>query len=150
MLWHAIKLHAPGNTEEERQEYLNQNGGVVINEDYNEIVFNEPTEQFFELMTSGAAPIPPVSGIGSGRGGKSVAGKGMKAQQAAAALAKRQGDRSAEIPTVSTPENPYSQRAEQEEVAFLQGKNAELNAFFQEEMRKLKEAEQELEEVKKS
>ena len=68
VLWHPIKLHPPGSTEEERNEYLVQNGGVVINEDYNEVLFNEPTEQFFELMTSGAPPIP-ASGGGVGGGG---------------------------------------------------------------------------------
>ena len=59
------------------------------------------------------------------QGVKNLTGKGLKAQQAAAvaALAKKQGDRSAEIPAVSTPGNPYSQQAEQEEVVFLQGKN---------------------------
>ena len=158
-LWHAIKLHPLGNTEEEREEYRRLNKGVVVNEDYNEVVFSEPTEAFFEILTTGAPPILSAGGgggSGSGtaaRGGKSSSsGRGGKAQQAAAAaqLAKRQGERSAEIPAAPTPGNPYSQQTEADEVAILQAKYKELMGFVEEEQKKLINAEKELEEVKKT
>ena len=158
VLWHAIKLHPPGNNDEEREEYRRKMGGVVINEDYNEVVFSEPTESFFEVLTSDK-PVGPVPGSagGGGRGGKGGPGSrgGKSAANGSAGAAKGQENvntnisRTAEIPAVSTAGNPYSLQAEEEEVEFLEGKYTELMKFVEEEKEALKVAEEELEEVKK-
>jgi YEATS domain-containing protein 4 len=55
-LFHFLHLHPYGpNKEEERDKGL-----TVDAYQYEEIVFGDPTEQFFEILTKVPAPPPPV------------------------------------------------------------------------------------------
>jgi len=55
-LFHFLHLHPYGpNKEEERDKGL-----TVDAFQYEEIVFGDPTEQFFEILTKMPAPPPPL------------------------------------------------------------------------------------------
>ncbi|KAL2164417.1 hypothetical protein VTH06DRAFT_3633 [Thermothelomyces fergusii] len=54
-LYHHLRLHPYGRTEEEKAA-MRLNGGEVISWAYEEQIFNEPYEPFYELLTSGAVP----------------------------------------------------------------------------------------------
>ena len=74
-LYHHLRLHPFGRTEEEK-EAMRLNGGEVISWVYEEQIFNEPYEPFYDILISGALP-PSAStlkdGGGSGGGGGSGA-----------------------------------------------------------------------------
>ncbi|KAK3340752.1 protein AF-9 [Neurospora tetraspora] len=66
-LYHHLRLHPFGRTEEEK-EAMRLNGGEVISWVYEEQIFNEPYEPFYEILTSGALP-PSASTLKDGGGG---------------------------------------------------------------------------------
>ena len=134
-LWHALKLHPYGPDAEgirERRE-------AVISQSYEEIVFNEPAEPFYEILTSGA-PLVPQQG---------ARGKGGKGAKQAAAIEKN-GDRSAEIPYAESAENPYSQKTEGQEIDRMNEAIKKVEAMVKEERAKLVEREKVLMELRKS
>lgn len=76
-LYHHLRLHPFGRTEEEK-EAMRLNGGEVISWVYEEQIFNEPYEPFYDILISGALPPPPGStlkdgGSGGGGGGSGAA-----------------------------------------------------------------------------
>ncbi|KAI0480372.1 yeats family-domain-containing protein [Xylariaceae sp. FL0804] len=110
-LYHHLRLHPYGRTEAERKAM--QDNGEVVAWSYEEQLFNEPYEDFYKILTSGAhdkgAPMP-----GGGKGGKGGGkGKGKGAPQSHPAAA--EGDvkeRSAMIPLANKPAQPFSRETE--------------------------------------
>ncbi|KAI9780788.1 MAG: NuA4 histone H4 acetyltransferase complex and the SWR1 complex subunit [Peltula sp. TS41687] len=104
-LWHTLKIHPYGpDAEQQRAERR-----AIISQNYEEIIFNEPVEAFYDMLTG--APDKPVGkggGGGGGGGGSSKTGKASSKQKAPA--------RTAEIPLRSTRENPYSRDTEGKEL----------------------------------
>lgn len=129
-LWHGLKLHPYGPDAEGQRERRD----AIISQNYEEVVFNEPVEPFYELLTSG--PAQPVRGKGS---------KGSKQ-----AAFKKGGDRSAEIPYAETPDNPYSQKTEGEELDRLNEAIKTVEIMVKEERAKMADREKALEELKKN
>lgn len=127
-LWHGLKLHPYGPDAEGQKERKD----AIVSQNYEEVVFNEPVEAFYEILTGGAAP--PTRGKGS---------KGSKQ-----ASSKRGGERTAEIPYSESPNNPYSQKTEGEELDRLNEAIKVVDAMIKEERAKLAEREKTLEELK--
>ena len=130
-LWHALKLHPYGPDAEGQRERRE----AVVSQNYEEIIFNEPVEPFYDLLTSGAPP-PPTRG------------KGSKASKQAAL--KRNNERSAEIPYAESAENPYSQKTEGQELDRLNEAIKTVEQMVKNERTKLGEREKVLTELRKS
>ncbi len=104
-LWHSLKIHPYGpDADVQRAERR-----PIISQNYEEIIFNEPFEQFYEILTSGGGSGPASErllhassaammaataggggggvggGGGRGQGGKPAGGKTAAAAAAAAA-----------------------------------------------------------------
>ena len=67
-MYHYLRLHPYGRTEEEKQAMITANG-EVRSWSYEEQLFNEPYEAFFNILTSGAVPKnwKPSGGKGKGK-----------------------------------------------------------------------------------
>ena len=91
-IWHPLKLHPYGDDAEGQKERRE----TVKSVSYEEILFNEPVEQFFDIMTGGA---PAVKAKG-GKAGKAVA-KSLP---------------TADIPERNTKDNSFSREEEQKEL----------------------------------
>ena len=128
-LWHSLKLHPYGPDAEGKKERRE----VVVSQNYEEVVFTEPVEQFYDLLTGGTGIVQPAKGK-SGKGGKQP----------------QQGGRTAEIPYSDSPKNPYSQRTEAKEIDRLTEAIKTVDQMLKEEKAKLAERETKLDELKKS
>ena len=100
---------------------------------YEEAVFNEPAEAFYEVLTTGAVSMQ--GGRGKGKGAKAALG--------------RKGERTAEIPFVETDGNPYSLRIEGRELDRLKEAVKQVETMAGEERMKLAERERLLGELRK-
>ena len=127
-VYHQLKLHPYG----EGKEAAKERGDSVVSQNYEEIVFNEPAEAFYQILTN---PTPPQA---RGKAG----GKNAKL--------KKQGERTAEIPERESPSNPYSQHAEAVEVDRLVEARKQVEQMVKEERERLIEREKELEALRKS
>lgn len=127
-LWHSLKLHPYGHDAEGKKERRE----VVVSQNYEEVVFNEPVEQFYDLLTGGPA-------TAKGKGGKNTK---QSIQQ--------QGKRTAEIPFNETPENPYSRATESKEMDRLAEANKTVDQMIKEERDRLVEREKKLAELRES
>jgi YEATS domain-containing protein 4 len=131
-LWHGLKLHPYGPDAEGQKE----RGDAIVSQNYEEVLFNEPAEQFYDILTGGG-------GVPTTNKGKS--GKGAKfAQQQAA------NGRTAEIPYADSPGNPYSKKAESDEIDRLLEAFRTVEAMKTEEQAKLAEREKKLEALRKT
>ena len=128
-LWHALKLHPFGPDAEGQKERRE----AIVSQNYEEVLFNEPHESLYDILTSG--PPPPLKGKGS-KGSKQAAGK-------------NQSERTAEIPYVETAQNPYSQRTEMQEIDRMKEATKTVDALIQEEKAKLTEKENKMDELRK-
>ncbi|PLN86326.1 putative histone acetyltransferase subunit [Aspergillus taichungensis] len=131
-LWHSLKLHPYGPDAEARKERRD----VVISQNYEEVVFNEPVEQFYDLLTGGPASAQPQKGK-SGKNTKQV-------QQP------QRGGRTAEIPLHETSENPYSRDTERKEMDRLGDATRTVEQMIKEEKQRLIEREKKLAELRES
>ena len=139
-LWHPLKLHPYGPDAEAQKERRD----TIVSQNYEEIIFNEPVEPFYDILTSGP---PPPSSSSSGRG---KGAKGSKqAAAAAAAAAKKLGDRSAEIPLEESGENPYSVRTEEAELVRLKEAIRTVEGMRRQESAVLAEKEKRLEALRR-
>lgn len=129
-LWHSLKLHPYGPDAEGMKERRE----VVVSQNYEEVVFNEPVEQFYDILTGGPATTQPQKG---------KSGKNSKAQQ-------QQGGRTAEIPYNETPKNPYSRTTENKELDRLTEAIKSVDQMLKEEKTKLAEREKKLQSLKES
>jgi len=128
-LWHSLKLHPYGHDAEGKKERRE----VVVSQNYEEVIFNEPVEQFYDLLTGGSLNGQPPKGKG---------GKNTKAGQ--------QGKRSAEIPLNETPGNPYSRATENKEMGRLGEANKTVEQMIKDEKARLIEREKKLVELRES
>ncbi|PQE16484.1 yeats family protein [Rutstroemia sp. NJR-2017a BBW] len=100
-IYHTLKLHPFGDASAQASQIANNE---VISWVYDEMVFNEPYEQFYEILTS---PAPRVKG---GGGGKKVLSGGLVGSV---------GERTALVPLTSRPGQPFSRETEKGEVRRL-------------------------------
>ncbi|KAJ6032659.1 Protein AF-9 [Penicillium herquei] len=124
-LWHSLKLHPYGPDAEGMKERRE----VVISQNYEEIIFNEPVEPFYEVLTGGPAGAAPRA-------------KGKNSKQGAG--------RSAEIPTSDTPKNPYSRVTENKELDRMAEAMKTVDSMIKEEKERLVEREKTLAELRES
>ena len=127
-VYHQLKLHPWG----ENAEAMRAGTRPVVSESYEEVVFNEPSEAFYEILTN-AAP-PPAKGKSAAKMAK----------------LKKGGERTAEIPDKESADNPYSVRAEMRELDRLAAATKQVESMLAEEKRTLAEREMELEELRQS
>lgn len=136
-LYHHLRLHPYGRNEEEK-EAMRLAGGDVISWVYEEQVFNEPYEPFYEILTSGA--LPPGGSLRPKGGGKTKGGKGGKEQNEVAS--RSEGgvlERSAMIPMANRPGHPFSRETEALEIKKLKeavGKVNDMSARLAAELEK--------------
>ena len=126
-IYHQLKLHPFG----EDKEAAKERGDSVVSQNYDEIVFNEPVEAFFDVLTSGPLPAKGKSATKSSK-------------------LKKGGDRTAEIPSQESPDNPYSMRTELKELDRLNEAIKQVEALAKEERAHLAEREKELEGLRKT
>ncbi|KAI9669559.1 MAG: NuA4 histone H4 acetyltransferase complex and the SWR1 complex subunit [Caeruleum heppii] len=98
-IWHTLKIHPYGpDADRQRAERL-----PIVSQNYEEVIFNEPVEQFYEILTGGAE--------------KSHKGKSGKAGSKQASIARNNHERrTAEIPERATADNVYSKETEGKEL----------------------------------
>ncbi len=125
-LWHQLKLHHYGKDAEAAKERRDP----VVSQSYEEVIFNEPTETFYDIMTSGP---PPQLGRGKGaKGWKQAALKGK-------------GERTAEIPFEVSQENAFSTKTEGAELDRLKEASKTVEQMIKEESETLRKLEKEVE-----
>ncbi|KAI9859802.1 MAG: NuA4 histone H4 acetyltransferase complex and the SWR1 complex subunit [Trichoglossum hirsutum] len=132
-LWHPLKLHPYGpDAEIEREERR-----PIISQNYEEVVFNEPVDAFYDILTGGGD---------KGKGGAS--GKGGSKQSAG-----RKGEvsgRTAEVPRNKSLGNPYSEATEGEELDRMKIAIKKVEEMVKVEREKLAGREKVLEELRKT
>jgi YEATS domain-containing protein 4 len=119
-VWHGLRLHAYG-TEEERA--AQKASGEVLAWSYEEQLFNEPYENFYEILTTGA---------------EKAKGKAAGAKKKYLGPGTSIPERTALIPMRSSPGQPYSREAEQLELLRLEEarqKVEDQNRALQQQMR---------------
>ena len=167
-LYHHLRLHPYGRTEEEK-EAMRLNG-QVISWAYEEQIFNEPYEPFYEILTSGALPPPPPppqssssssSSASGARGGTAAAAGGKskdkdrdrdrdRDKQYKEAPRSEGGvlERSAMVPLTSRPEQPFSRETEQLEIEKLKKALVKVEGMVREMRAKMAEKEEKLKALK--
>ena len=144
-MYHYLRLHPYGRTEEEKQSMLASNG-EVRSWSYEEQLFNEPFDAFYRVLTAGAVPRgwKPAAGSGGGTGKGAKGGKG-KNRMPPPLPAPDSGDvweRTAMIPNSNKPGQPFSRETENAEIKKLrdaQAKTEELTAGLLAELKKKEE-----------
>jgi YEATS domain-containing protein 4 len=141
-LYHHLRLHPYGRTEAEKEAMRNGTGEVRAWV-YEEQLFNEPYESFYEILTSGAHPKGHPGGAAAAGGGGKGKGKGKsKSLQLPEKTKNVVWERSALIPLQLRPGQPFSRETEQLEVKKLaeaQTKVLEMSKKMQEELKKKEE-----------
>ncbi|KXG47902.1 uncharacterized protein PGRI_017720 [Penicillium griseofulvum] len=126
-LWHSLKLHPYGPDAEGMKERRE----TVISQNYEEIIFNEPVEQFYEILTGGSA------------GGQTGKSKGKNTKQIGQS-------RTADIPMSDAPGNPYSRMTERKELDRMAEATQTVEQMIKEEKERLIEREKYLAELRES
>jgi YEATS domain-containing protein 4 len=126
-----LKLHPYGPDAEGKKERRE----VVVSQNYEEVVFNEPVDHFYDLLTGGSGP-----------GGPGPKGKGKGKQ----AMQNRGGGRTAEIPLQETMGNPYSRTAENKELDRLAEAGRTVEQMTKQEKERLVEREKTLAALRES
>ncbi|KAK4032556.1 yeats family-domain-containing protein [Parachaetomium inaequale] len=119
-LYHHLRLHPYGRTDEEK-ENMRLNGGQVLSWAYEEQLFNEPYEPFYEILTSGAMPPASSTPTTTKSGSKGGGGKSGKDKDQIKMIRSEGGvlERSAMIPLTNRPGQPFSRETEQVEIKKL-------------------------------
>ncbi|KAI1429318.1 yeats family-domain-containing protein [Xylaria sp. FL1777] len=144
-LYHHLRLHPYGRNEAEKEAM--RTGGEVIAWTYEEQVFNEPFEEFYKILTSGArdkgTPAPGQGGRGKGKGKNAFASSSTAAE----------GDvkeRSAMIPLNTRPGQPFSRETEEAELKRLREAEEKVHQMITELNKTVKAKEEELAALKAS
>ncbi|KAI8966878.1 yeats family-domain-containing protein [Daldinia sp. FL1419] len=141
-LYHHLRLHPYGRTEAEKEAM--RNGGEVVAWVYEEQLFNEPFEDFYKILTTGARDKNASAG-GKGKGkGKNAA------QQQADSSGSEVKERSAMIPLSNRPGQPFSRETEQLEIKRLKEAEEKVHQMVLEMTKSVKAKEAELAALKKA
>ncbi|KAK7895090.1 NuA4 histone H4 acetyltransferase complex and the SWR1 complex subunit [Exophiala xenobiotica] len=125
-IWHGLKLHPYyGDVEQQKRDRT-----MISSVCYEEVLFNEPVEAFYEQLT------------GSAQVGKSKAGKGGKGQI--------KSPPTAEIPMRSSAVNKFSKEEESKELDRLGEAVKQVQQLIAEEKSKLIKEEARLQELEKT
>ncbi|KAI0383049.1 yeats family-domain-containing protein [Hypomontagnella monticulosa] len=139
-LYHHLRLHPYGRTEAEKEAM--RNGGEVVAWVYEEQLFNEPFEDFYKVLTTGAR-----DKNAGGKGGKGKGKNAAAAQQDSGASDVK--ERSAMIPLTNRPGQPFSRETEQLEIKRLKEAEDKVNQMVLEMSKSVKAKEAELAALKK-
>jgi YEATS domain-containing protein 4 len=123
-LWHSLKLHPYGPDAEGMKERRE----MVVSQNYEEVIFNEPVEPFYEILTGGG-----TNGVPRGKGKNS-----------------KMGARTADIPVGDSPKNPYSRVTENKELDRMAEATKTVEQMIREEKERLVEREKRLAELRES
>lgn len=149
-LYHHLRLHPYGRNEEEKEE-MRSGTGEVRAWIYEEQVFNEPFETFYEILTSGAHPKGHPGGANAAANGtKGGAGKG-KGKPLPAFPGKNSNDvweRSAMIPASNKPGLEFSRETEQLEIKKLKEAQDKAQQMSKQMLEELKDKEAQLAKLK--
>ena len=126
-MYHQLRLHAYGS-EAEKEEMRRK--GEVRAWGYEEMVFNEPYENFYELLTS---PMERSKG-GKGKGTRIMKG-GMVGSV---------GERTVTLPPSTRPDQPFSRETEILEIRRLKEAQSRVDELRKDIDREIREKEQEL------
>lgn len=141
-LYHHLRLHPYGRTEAEKEAM--RNGGEVVAWVYEEQLFNEPFEDFYKVLTTGARDKNASTG-GKGKG------KGKNAQQPASGDSSSEvKERSAMIPLTNRPGQPFSRETEQLEIKRLKEAEEKVDQMVREMTDAVKAKEAELAALRKA
>ncbi|KAL1839088.1 hypothetical protein VTJ49DRAFT_1889 [Mycothermus thermophilus] len=163
-LYHHLRLHPYGRTEAEK-ETMRLAGGEIISWAYEEQIFNEPYEPFYEILTSGAMPpahpLPPSSASTPTQPGhhkslskSSISGGGKskdKDKDKEVQMIRSEGgvlERSAMIPLVNRPGQPFSRETEQVEIKKLQEAMVKVDEMVRKNKEEVQRKEARLRELK--
>jgi YEATS domain-containing protein 4 len=147
-LYHYLRLHPYGRTEEEKQAMIMENG-EIRSWSYEEQLFNEPFDYFYRLLTSGAVP-RGWKGAASTPGGGAGKGKG-KNRQPPPLPDPESGDvweRTAMMPNTNRPGQPFSRETEAAEIKKLKEAQATTEEWAKKIMDQLKDKEELLAKLK--
>lgn len=152
-LWHGLKLH-PYGPDAEGQKERKEN---IVSQHYEEILFNEPSEALYEILTSGPpSPQSAVAARGKGsKGSKQIPlsagsqGTTRRGVVAGSGGGGGGGERTAEIPHSDTPGNPYSQKTEGAELDRLHEATKTVDAMVKEERARMEERDRLLKELQR-
>lgn len=131
-LYHFLRLHSYGSDSDKAQMAAS---GRVISWVYEEQLFNEPYEQFYEVLTN---PVERTKG-GKGKGTKVMRG-GMVGST---------GDRTSSIPARRREDQPFSRESERDEIRKLAEAKGKVDEMVREAQRDLRDKEEELKELRK-
>ncbi|KAI0969372.1 hypothetical protein F4678DRAFT_172500 [Xylaria arbuscula] len=144
-LYHHLRLHPYGRNEAEKEAM--RATGEVVAWTYEEQVFNEPFEEFYKILTSGArdkgTAAPGASGRGKGKGKSTYASNSTAAE----------GDvkeRSAMIPLNTRPGQPFSRETEEVELKRLREAEEKVQQMIAELNKTVNAKEEELAALKAS
>lgn len=141
-LYHYLRLHPYGRTEEEKAAMMMENG-EVRSWSYEEQLFNEPYDAFYRILTSGAVPRgwkPPGGGKGKG---KNRAPPPLPAPDSGEVW-----ERTAMIPSSNRPGQPFSRETEAAEIKKLREAQAITEDKTQKLLSELKDKEELLAKLK--
>lgn len=128
-LWHTLKIH-PYGPEAEAQRTEKR---PIISQNYEEVIFNEPVEPFYDILTGGP-----------------VKGKGKTGKSGSKQAAMREADRTAEIPQRETRDNPYSKDTEGKELDRMKEALRKVDELITAERTHLAEKEKVLEDLRRT
>lgn len=142
-LYHYLRLHPYGRSEEEKQAMVSKNGEVRA-WSYEEQLFNEPYEAFYQLLTEGAVPRgwKPSAARGKGKG------KGRALPPLPEPDAGDVWERTAMIPSHSRPAQPFSRETEAAEIKKLKEAQAKAEEMTRQLMANVKAKEELLAKLK--
>lgn len=146
-LYHYLRLHPYGRTEEEKQAMIMENG-EIRSWAYEEQLFNEPYDVFYRILTSGAVPKGWKPGAGAGGKGK---GKGRAAPAPPPLPAHDSGEvweRTAMMPNSNRPGQPFSRETEAAEIKKLKDAQATTEEWTKKILAELKDKEEQLKKLK--
>lgn len=152
-LYHHLRLHPYGRNDEERDAM--RETGQVPAWTYEEQLFNEPYETFYEILTTGAIALP--KGVAaSGAAGSPTPTASASASAANAALApigkRSEGGvlaRSAMVPLTSRQKSPFSRETEQLEIQKLKDAQGSVRGMTEKLLAELRVKEEQLAALKK-
>lgn len=147
-LYHHLRLHPYGRTDEDREAM--RATGEVPAWTYEEQLFNEPYETFYEILTTGALALPK-SAAAAGASGSPAASSAAAA--ALAPIGKRSEGgvlaRSAMVPLLSRQKSPFSRETEQLEIKKLKDAQGSVQGMTEKLLAELRVKEERLAALKK-